>query len=97
MTKDGMYSSEELAEAERQLHDAIANHEGHISQFSPFKLSELDCGNVNILGPDGRVRCTCYNAAGAIIVVKLMTLGNNEFQYVIRRKGIDAIMREAQG
>ena len=39
MTKDGMYSSEELAEAERQLHDAIANHEGHISQFSPFKLS----------------------------------------------------------
>ena len=96
MTKDGMCSSEELAEAERQLHDAIANHEGHISQFSPFKLSELDCGNINILTPDGKAICTCYNAADAIIVVKLMTLGYNEFQNVIRRKGIDAIMREAQ-
>ena len=97
MTKNGMYSAEELAEAERQLHDAIANHEGRISPFSPLRLSELDCGNINIIMPDGRAICTCYNAVDAIIVVKLMTLGENEFQNVIRQKGIDAIMREAQG
>lgn len=87
----------DMAEAERQLHDAIANHEGRISPLSPFKLSELDCGNINILTPDGRAICTCYNAADAIIVVKLMTLGDNEIQNVIRQKGIEAIMREAQG
>lgn len=97
MTKDGMYSSEELAEAERQIHEAITNHDGRPHSCSPFKYSELDCGNINILGPDGRVLCTCYNAVDAVCVIKLMTLGENEIQNVIRQKGMEAIMREAQG
>ena len=97
MKKDGMYNAEELAEAERQIHDAITNHDGRPHSCSPFKYSELDCGNINILGPDGRALCTCYNAVDAVIVVKLMTLGNNEIQNVIRQKGMEAIMREAHG